>query len=411
MSPRILFVDDERDLLMGLRNLLRRHRDRWDMVFANSGEAALAALEQRNFDVVVSDIRMPAMDGPTLLRAVQDRHPDVARVVLSGHADRTTLLGVMGTAQVYLSKPCATGVLVATLDRCLAAREAVPSIEVRRIVGRIDRLPSPPRTRRQLAELVTSKASAEEMAAAICRDVGSSVKLLQIVNSGYVGSTEPIFSVGRAVTLLGLETVRDIVLLWDTSRAAWDGSEGRSTFDVASAAAATARLARRMAQGSRAKEEAFAAALVLDLGKLVLASAFPEPFERIAYRGSSDPVPLLVHERDAMGVAHTEVGGYLLGAWGLPMSLVSCAMNHHEPSTVPRSDVLTVVHVADALVHRALGRAREAPLDESLVRREGLATKMGEWEAMAYEEIGAMAGEFGKPSDPPVVPCIDRRAS
>ena len=89
---RILFVDDEAKVLDGLRNLLRRQRHEWDMLFALSGAAALEELAKAPVDVIVSDMRMPGMDGAELLTRVRTLYPQTARIVLSGHAERGAIL-------------------------------------------------------------------------------------------------------------------------------------------------------------------------------------------------------------------------------------------------------------------------------------------------------------------------------
>jgi YesN/AraC family two-component response regulator len=88
--PHILFVDDEPRILGGMRRMLRTYRDRWDMSFAEGGEAALVALRDRPCDVIISDYRMPGMNGAQLLEHVRSEFPATARVILSGQTTRTT---------------------------------------------------------------------------------------------------------------------------------------------------------------------------------------------------------------------------------------------------------------------------------------------------------------------------------
>jgi YesN/AraC family two-component response regulator len=120
--PRILFVDDEPGVLDGLRDLLRKERKRWDMVFAVDPADALRRLADSTFDVVVTDIRMPRMDGTQLLTIVRERFPSTVRIVLSGHADREALERAAGVADLALSKPCDAAVLRSTLVRAVAGR-------------------------------------------------------------------------------------------------------------------------------------------------------------------------------------------------------------------------------------------------------------------------------------------------
>ncbi|HLV66902.1 MAG TPA: response regulator [Polyangiaceae bacterium] len=102
----ILFVDDEQALLNGLRDALRRFRRQWVMVFALGPEAALAELDRLQFDAVVSDMRMPGIDGATFLAIVKERQPGAARLVLSGHADPELIARAYTVAHDFLQKPC-----------------------------------------------------------------------------------------------------------------------------------------------------------------------------------------------------------------------------------------------------------------------------------------------------------------
>src|SRR5690606_34045961 len=114
---RILFVDDEPHVLDGLRDLLHKRLREWEMSFALGGQEALTLLETRPFDVVISDMRMPGIDGVTLLRLVKERYPAIARIVLSGQAERDAVVNALPVAHQFLSKPCDVEVLYAVVER------------------------------------------------------------------------------------------------------------------------------------------------------------------------------------------------------------------------------------------------------------------------------------------------------
>lgn len=86
IKPKILFVDDDHNVLTGLRRVMRNKRDVWDTEFANSGQSALSLFEQEQFDIVVSDMKMPEMNGAELLSVVCQRFPSTSRLIQIGRA-------------------------------------------------------------------------------------------------------------------------------------------------------------------------------------------------------------------------------------------------------------------------------------------------------------------------------------
>ncbi|MBL8952817.1 MAG: response regulator [Myxococcaceae bacterium] len=114
---RVLFVDDERMLLNALKCMLRGIRREWHMVFVDSGEAALSELGKNAYDVIVTDMRMPQMDGAELLRRVAEQWPDTGRVLLSGYTDEDARERVANVAHACLDKPCPATELCAAIEQ------------------------------------------------------------------------------------------------------------------------------------------------------------------------------------------------------------------------------------------------------------------------------------------------------
>ena len=129
LKPRVLIVDDERSVLDGLMLHLRRN---YDVVARTSGAEALEALSQGSFHVVISDLRMPVMDGIQFLTEVRNRAPDTTRVLLTGFADVTSAIAAVNEAAVhrFLTKPCPPAVLAAALEEALAVANAAQSEKV-----------------------------------------------------------------------------------------------------------------------------------------------------------------------------------------------------------------------------------------------------------------------------------------
>ena len=123
-KPRILFVDDEPHVLASLRASFRKDRQRWLLVFATSAIEALELLGRDDCRVVVSDMRMPGMDGEQLLRRVQSEFPAAARIMLSGHADPEAVERLRPVLHAFLAKPCDLADLRLTIEAALGAMRA-----------------------------------------------------------------------------------------------------------------------------------------------------------------------------------------------------------------------------------------------------------------------------------------------
>lgn len=119
----LLFVDDDRRLLQGVRRILADRRVEWEMTFANSGEQALALFELAEFDLVVSDLRMPGIDGVEVLAQALRVQPTGARMLLTGAGDDERGLMAAGFAQHVLRKPCDADHLRDVVSTALARRD------------------------------------------------------------------------------------------------------------------------------------------------------------------------------------------------------------------------------------------------------------------------------------------------
>ena len=116
VKPRVLCVDDEPYVLEGLQVNLRRH---FDVTTASSGREALRIIHKNDpFCVILSDMRMPEMDGASFLSLAKDASPDSSRVLLTGHADLSAAVKAVNEGGIfaYLSKPCPAGELLSAFE-------------------------------------------------------------------------------------------------------------------------------------------------------------------------------------------------------------------------------------------------------------------------------------------------------
>ncbi len=394
----VLFVDDEPRVLDGLRRMLRGMRNEWKMTFVTSGEQALEELATNHYDIVVSDMRMPGMDGATLLTEVWKRYPEVSRVVLSGQADREMILRSIEATHQYLSKPCEPERLIATISQCLAHSRLLVSESIRKVISQIGVLQTMPEVYEQLRrELQRDGGSMHAIGDLVQRDVGLTAYILRVANSGYFAAGRPVTSPERAVGLLGVETVKSMVLTLGVYREIEKASVPKHRLlAVMQHSTEVATLARGFARREGAavgdQQDAFTAGLLHDIGVLLLEIYFPSVTSGI-WEGVRSGKTRSAAERDLLGVTHGEVGAYLLGSWGMPSDIVEATAFHHEPSAAASAskNVLLFVHVADSLVGPELANSQvESTLDIEYITRLELGDRIPEWKmtAKAFLEEG-----------------------
>lgn len=352
---RILFADDEPPVLDGLRTRLRRQSARWQMVFVENGQRAVTELERDPFDVIVTDMRMPGMDGAELLQIASERWPQTVRIVLSGYAEPEQALRLVPVAHQYLSKPCDAQRLVSAIDRCLELRNLLPSLELRALVGRVRTLPVVPRIHVPLC----AAASAEninigDVAELVATDPITAAKTLQLANSAFFRLARPLISIDQAVRYLGATAIRTLVGSAPVF-APWPerGPVSFVNFDelrMHSHAIATA--ARALAGPGPMSDEAELAGLLHDIGYWLLAQECPTRLATAIQLARNERIPLSEAETRVFGASHAQMGAYLLGIWGLPSAVVHAVAHHHTPEEALESnfDPLAAVAVAHALL-------------------------------------------------------------
>lgn len=398
MRKRLLFVDDEPLVLQGLRRALHSMREEWEMKFVTSGAEALEALSREPYDAVITDMRMPGMDGAQLLEEVKRRHPEVVRVVLSGQSSREAVLRSVSPTHQYLSKPCDPQELKLRLAQAFGPRDLLQNSAVKAVVSGLKSIPSLPVFYDQLMrELQSDDVSVGRIAAIISKDVGMTAKILQLANSAFIGLRCQVSNPTQAVGMIGTDLVRALVL----SIHIFSQFEGQPALAASFTALwqhslQVASLAQRIATSEKCSktmiEESFTAGLLHDLGKAILLAEMPQPYgcilERIAATPQSEP---RLVERESLGCTHADVGAYLMGIWGLPSPLLQAVGFHDHPrdSGEPRFSPLIAVHSADAIASAADSSplSHDIQLDDRYLAELGLQDKQSVWRGFLEEKM------------------------
>lgn len=392
----ILFVDDEPNILLGLQRMFRVLRHEHDFHFVESGKAALDFMAEHAVDVIVSDMRMPGMDGAELLAHVQEEFPQTIRIMLTGQADEDSVLRTVGVAHQFVAKPANPETLKMILGRACALQDLMQNDQLKMLVAGIGKLPSLPAVYAQLQrKLRDPECSLADVAAIIEQDLAMSAKVLQLVNSAFFGLYKQIDSTTRAVNLLGLDTVKALVLsvgVFTELRPAttakafsvqtlWNHSTGVAAF--------AKKIAETEADSKALIDNVFIAGFMHDIGKLLLFSSIQEKFiETIALAQSEQMTPHQA-EQQIFHATHGDVGGYLLGLWGLSGAVVEAVAFHHRLEHYPNPSLCSavVIHAADAIYHLLTpdDHSRAPIVDMPYLEQVGVGDRFDHWLKLCQE--------------------------
>lgn len=354
---RVVFVDDEPNVLSGLQRVLALRADDWDCCFFTNGHDALAELEAIPADVIVSDMRMPFMDGVDFLGQVRERWPASIRIILSGHVDIEAMRSMLDVAHQFVTKPCDNATLLAIIENAVRLRDMFAAPAVVETVGRINRLPTAPRVFAELNRVLADpKGNTRAVGELIGRDPALSTKVLQISNSAFFGGGKAVPDVGGAIVRLGIDAVCRVVI----AAQVFDNPAANAEIDALQHKALCASQIAARVLG--APGVAATATLLSHVGLLVA----PELRHPPAAASTTDHgTPL-----------HAAVGAYLLGLWGLPMDIVRAVADHHNPEhdTPGVFGITGMTHVATALADG------EQP-DSAYLTRVGLLDRLPVWQA------------------------------
>lgn len=359
MLIRILFVDDEVSRLQQLNRDLQPMARNWDMTFASSGKEALELLSARPFDVVVADMHMPGMDGAQVLMTVSNQYPDMIRYIMADSADMDGVILANSPAHQYLPKPATLESLRGAIERTFALRNLLAGDSLRTIISQIRSLPGLPSIYLRISEELRSRdCSMAKIGQLIEMEPGLSVKVLKLVNSAFYGLRQHIASPAHAATLLGLDEIQSMVLLFNVFEQ-FDRIQMQvpefSLEEVQQHSIRVSSFVRAIGrqEGMPRKEvdELSMAGLLHDVGKLILAQNFPQHYNKAIALAKEKKVSLWMAEWSVFGASHAEVGAYLLGLWGIPQSVSEAVAFHHQPrlSHCTGFSAVAALHVGNAL--------------------------------------------------------------
>ena len=358
-QPTILFVDDERCVLDVMRISLQPQSYRWNMLFVDSGQAALTVFEQQPVDVLVCDLRMPGIDGATVLTRVRRDHPNTIRIVLSGHTEHELTLESLHATHRFLAKPARPEHVRDAIERSLALRETLRNEALVMAMSGLTSVPSLPQIYDELmAALAEGNTTSADIGAIIERDVGLSATILKLVNSSFYGLFRHVESPAQAAGLLGTDVVKNIALT-EKLFSQFEGEDVDIDFFVELNRLSNldgmlaARMARQARIPRRSADHCQIAGLLSRLGELLIEARLKEH-------------PLVVE--GTLGA--DMISGYMLKLWNMPDPIVDAVTNQHIRPPRAEGNVMPT-HLLHALRYLQgmlpLGEEPDAELRDELL--------------------------------------------
>ncbi len=362
-KPHVLFVDDEKGILTALRRLF--NDEDWEMFFATSAEEGLRILAQEPMDLVVSDVRMPEMNGIDFLSEVKKNYSHIVRIFLSGYADNKAVIKAFaeGCAQQLLPKPWddeeLREVVRGALRQALKQKERFQGLQ--QVINSITALPPMPQTYMKVKENLSDPDgfSVDKVAKVIAQDVSLSAEMIRWANSALFGQRQEVESVQRALIVLGSDIVEGVILahsVFQPTNAGPVADFSRKEFHTHSMACGIIAKKLMKLQGFQESEygdRAFTAGLLHDIGKLVEEVCLPAAFEEIICLARDQRESMEQAEQEKIGTTHEEIGSYLAEWWSMPSFIVNAIRWHHNPALCNTDhEIIEAVHMADALAQR-----------------------------------------------------------
>jgi len=329
----ILFVDDQLNILGGLRRMLRSYRREWNMNFVSGGLEALQWLDENPCDIVVSDMRMPLMDGSQLLTRVRDQHPATMRLVLSGQSEGPAILRAITCAHQFLAKPSTPDLIKSTISAAIELRSCLDNEDHQTQAMGVGSLPSDVRLHERLERAIRHSKDFEAALNIAISDPAVSAKALQVVNSSFLGPPSACEDPAAAVKLLGLDNLAailaaDVFVHASDEQRQLVNDHAQFTQQVAAQAFEIAKLFGL---------DHAAAVRARTAGQLHLIAQL--------FDGTEQFSPL-------SHIQQVSTSAFLLGIWGVPKATVKAITNCLNPGDgdATEMDAATSVHLARHLV-------------------------------------------------------------
>ena len=360
INKTILLVDDERDILRAFNRLFMDSE--YNLLLANSGKEALEIINEERIDILISDMKMPSMDGYELLSIVKRKYPNTLRIILSGFSEKKTMIRCIqeNLALTYLLKPWDNNQILLTIGNLLRIQHVLKENHLEELTNASkDDFTIENKVYDELLIQIEQKEQLHIIAHTIEKDFVLSAIILRFVNSVFHG--HDIASVEKALEYLNLQEIKNIILSKKLTQTI-NGDEKTNNlkgllWKHAGLSNIITHFFYKEMIGKGIPENYRLAALLHNIGMLVLLKIYGGNYEELVYEALRENIPFADLEKERYGIDHQEAGGYLLSWWGIPYPIVETAIHHHNPlkHRVIHRELINIAHIAGHYAWKLIG--------------------------------------------------------
>jgi HD-like signal output (HDOD) protein len=311
----------------------------------------------------------------------------MVRIGLSGHTDEFLALQSTKTTHQQLLKPCDPRVLENTIGKAIYLRGKVRNDSLNQLISKAESLPALPKLYQQITEVLQSDSSSlQEVGKLVAKDIAMPAKILQLVKSAFFGLARHIGSAEEAVTYLGYDVIRGLILTIKLfSELEHANKSGLNLEKVWDRSFLTSNVAKHIAKlaGLDEKNQDYAqmSGMLNDVGILFMAAYMPEEYSEVIEIETNSEQSTCNIEKRIFGCTHADVGGSLLGLWGLPDPLVDAVEYHPYPSNSSTKGIapVTIVHIANHYCWQNMNPSYPFLLDHSYIAKLHLSENVEIW--------------------------------
>lgn len=369
---RILVVDDETQILKVMQRLFSETD--YEVLTAENGMDALKLLEETTIDLIISDMKMPLMDGYTLLNTVKKKYPNIVRISLSGYAEENAMYkaSLHNISDFNIFKPWNNEQLLQNIHRIFATHARLNEANYNSITAGTKFSKEIPENCKKMLTFIENEDD-EALMNEIEQDAQISNLLMKVANSAIYGAMPG--SVKQAAIYIGMHNLK-CFLYWAAmviNSGCADHEENLMGL-LWKHAYCTNQILLFLYEAFLHKqppEASLFTGLLHNTGLITLMQENKEIYIDLFETSHHIQKDLLSLEEEKFGLTHPEVGAYLLNCRDLPFPIVEAALYHHNPqdSIIINKELVLCVHIAEYYAWRYILDKNYSELNENAFKQ------------------------------------------